>query len=301
MHRNKFAIALFVIIVIWLLSLGISKIMDISAKNESKIVILPIKGVILQESSDAFLISEESTSSTSTIKKLEAIEKDSSIKAVILEIDSPGGAVVASKEIAYKVKRMNKPVVSWIRESGASGAYWIASASDYIIADELSITGSIGVIGSYLEFSKLFDKYGIGYERLVSGDYKDTGSPYRKLTAEEQKIMQKKIDIIYEKFKQDVAYNRNISKEKINSIANGMFYIGSEAYGLGLVDSLGSKEEAINKAKELANIKEAKIVEVKEKKTIMDILSRISSKSFYYMGKGIGSIVAQDKLSISAM
>ena len=108
-----------------------------------------------------------------------------------MEINSPGGSAVASDEIATAVKNAKKPVISLIREVGASGGYWVASASDYIIANRMSITGSIGVISSYLEFSGLMEKYGVGYERLVAGENKDLLTPYKKLEADQKALVQK--------------------------------------------------------------------------------------------------------------
>ena len=171
--------------------------------------------------------------------------KDSTVKGIILEINSPGGAVVASQEIADAVKSLNKTKYAVIREVGASGGYWIASATDKIIASPMSITGSIGVIGSYLEFSGLFEKYGIGYERLVSGDKKDIGTPYRDLTSEEKTLMENKLRIVHEYFIKQVAMNRHMEIEDVRKVATGEFYLGSEAKELGLIDEFGNKETAI--------------------------------------------------------
>lgn len=299
MQINKFLMAFLVIAAIWIASFGVSKIIENENNLGNTIMILPIKGVIVSDGGSTGLFGEESTVSSDVLEKLDSIEGDDSVKAVILEINSPGGTVVASKEIAEKIKKLNKPVVAWIREYGASGAYWIASSSDYIVADELSVTGSIGVIGSYLEFSRLFDKYGVDYERLVAGDYKDAGTQYKKLTKNERDMLQKKLNLIHKKFKEDVSRNRNISSEKIDDIANGIFYLGYEAYELGLVDKLGNKEDAISKAKELANIKEVKIIEVKEKRSFIELLSRITSKEFYYAGRGLGDALAKNDFGIS--
>ena len=299
MQMNKFFMAFLVIAAIWVISFGISKIIETENNLENKIVILPIKGIIVSDDEITGIFGEENTVSSDVLERLDSIEKDGSIKSVVLEINSPGGTVVASKEIAERIKKLNKPVVAWIREYGASGAYWIASSSDYIVADELSVTGSIGVIGSYLEFSRLFEKYGVGYERMVAGDYKDAGTQYKKLAKNERELLQKKLDLIHKRFKDDVSVNRNISSEKMDDIANGIFYLGYEAYDLGLVDKLGNKEDAISKAKEIANIKEAKLVEVKEKKSFIELLSRIASKEFYYAGKGIGDALVQNGFGFS--
>lgn len=300
MQMNKGLFVVIVLAIIWIISFSITNIIGANYSSENKIVIVPINGVIVPMQGDYSLFGEEKTVSSDFVKRLDGLEGDNSVKAIIFEINSPGGTVVASKEISDRVKKLKKPNIALIREYGASGAYWIASASDYIIADELSVTGSIGVIGSYLEFSDLFKKYGIGYERLVAGDYKDAGSNYRKLTKNEKNLLQKKLDIIHNRFKQDVAMNRNISADAIDGIANGIFYIGSEAYDLGLVDQLGSKDDAISKAKEMAGIKDAKIIESKEKKSIVDVLSKLSNTAFYYAGKGIGSTFVKNGFNIQA-
>src|SRR3989338_331857 len=297
---NKITVILTALIATWLVRFGTVKILEKSNSIENKIIIIPIKGVIVPDETDMFLFGEETTSSDNLIKKLDNAEKDQRIKAIIFEIDSPGGTVVASKEIANRVNKLKKPSVSWIRESGASGAYWVASASDYIVADELSVTGSIGVTSSYLEFSKLFEKYGVGYERLVSGDYKDVGTPYKKLSKNEKELLQKKLDLIHQMFIEDVASNRNITVEKLDKFANGIFYLGREAYDIGLVDKLGNKDDAVNKAKELAKIKEAKIIEATEKKSVIDILSKLLNNAFFYAGRGIGSSMAYGGLRINA-
>ncbi len=299
MHTNKLITVAAVLFLIWIASLGMAKLLGSVGDFENQIAIVPITGVIVSDGEDMGLFGEALTVSTKVIETLEKLEKDERVKAIILEINSPGGTAVASKEIADKIKTLKKPTIALIREVGASGAYWVASSTNYIVADELSITGSIGVRSSYLEFSELFKKYGISYERLVAGDYKDAGSSYRKLTKAEKDMLQKKLDIIHKKFKDDVARNRNISAENMDKIANGMFYMGSEAYDLRLVDKMGNKEDAINKVKELAGVKEAKTIEIKERKSLLDALSRLMSSGFYYIGKGIGSSFTQNDFSIS--
>src|SRR3989339_423358 len=168
------------------------------------VALIPIEGVITG-SEDSEFIFESVTASPDTIELIEKADKNPSIKAIILEINSPGGSAVASEEIANAVKKTNKTTVAWIREVGASGAYWVASSSDHIVASRMSITGSIGVIGSYLEFEGLADRYNLTYRRLVSGKYKDIGDPFRELTQEEQEILQKSLDEIRDYFVGEVA------------------------------------------------------------------------------------------------
>ena len=286
---KKWQFIIVILGIIFLVSFLVSKTIESTESlKPNRIAIIPIYGPITVDSSSDIFFDQSGSPSTVVIDAIDRADKDSSIKGIILEINSPGGTVVASREISNRIKKVNKPIVSWIREVGASGAYWIASSTDYIIADPMSITGSIGVIGSYLEFSELFEKYGITYERLVGGDLKDTGSPYKQLTPKEREILQLKINKIHESFVKEVSNNRKLDYDKVKDLGNGMFYLGEEALDLGLIDELGSKDEALNKIKSLANIKEAEPVSFQRKIGITDLLARLSAYNSFYIGRGIG-------------
>ena len=210
--------------------------------------------------------------------------------------------MVASKEIADALKRVNKTKIAVIREIGTSGAYWIAASADSIVANPLSITGSVGVSSSYLQFSKLFEKYGVGYERLVAGKYKDTGTPFRELTPEERELLEKKMKIVHEEFLEDVKKQRGLSESVVDEIAEGEFYLGREAKELGLVDYLGDREFAVELMKEELNISMPKLVKFKKKESLLSMLAKMSS---YYFGKGIASelsvgMKAEDGISVNA-
>ena len=150
---------------------------------EGNVAMIPIEGVIVGTDSSG-LFFDDSVSSLDTIELIEKADRNPNIKAIILQINSPGGSAVASEEIANAVKKTNKTTVAWIREAGASGAYWIASSADYIVSSRVSITGSIGVIASYLEFGNFLEDHNVTYRRLVAGKYKDMGSPMREMTDE---------------------------------------------------------------------------------------------------------------------
>jgi protease-4 len=168
-----------------------------------------ITGPIVADAPTGFL-AEEVASSTDIVELIEMASEDEEIKAILLEINSPGGTAVASYEIAEAVRLANKTTVAWIREAGASGAYWIATATDHVVANPVSIVGSIGVISSYIDFSGTLERYNASYQRLVSGKYKDMGSPFKKLTGEEEKIFQENLDIIRDVFIEEVAANRGM-------------------------------------------------------------------------------------------
>jgi protease-4 len=173
------------------------------------------------------------------------IEKDPSVKGVLIEINSPGGSVVASREIAMAIKGMEKPTVCWLGDLAASGAYWIASACDTIVADPLSLTGSIGVTASYLQFAGTMEKYGVTYERFVSGEEKDTGSPFRNLTESEREGMFRLVNETFRYFLEDVIRNRELSDgTTIEKIKTGGLILGQDAKELGLVDELGTWQDA---------------------------------------------------------
>ncbi len=295
---KKIKIILTTIFLLWVAAYFIG--MGFENENEiisNGIAIVPIKGVVLLEDSNDILRGSGMGSDT-IINNLKKAGDNKGIKAVVLEINSPGGTVVASREVANYVKLLSekKPVVAWIREVGASGAYWIASGSDFIIADEMSITGSIGVLSSYLQFSDLFEKYGVKYERLVAGDLKDVGSPYRELSEAERRLMNAKLVKIQDLFVREVSENRKLSSSQVNEIKSGFFYLGIEAKDLGLVDEFGGRELAIEKAKELGNIKNGKIVEYKPKKNLLEIIEKFTNKAFFYMGRGIGLSLFSNKI-----
>lgn len=251
------------------------------------VALIPIEDVIVGSGSSESIF-ESATISTDVVELIEKANRNPNIRAIILEINSPGGSAVASEEIANAVKKTNKTTVAWVREVGASGAYWIASASDYIVANRASITGSIGVIASYLEFPGLLERYNVSYQRLVSGKYKDMGTPFRELTEEEKIIFQQTLDTIRDYFVSEVAKNRNLNRKEVDKMANGLFYLGVQAKELGLVDELGGKDEVIGYIEKKEGIK-AEVVEYKKEKTLFDVLSKVLSQQSFSIGRGIGS------------
>ena len=287
---KKIKTILITIVLLWLAAFLLSK--SFSTFSGDKIVsegiaIIEIHGPLSIQGSSSII--QPVASSERILEDIDKAEKNSGIKAIILDINSGGGEPVASREIATAVKNSKKPVVAWIREVGASGAYWIASASDVIVADPLSVTGSVGVLASYIDFSDFLKKYDIQYQKLTGGEFKDTGSPFKDLTPGERNILQGKIDLVHEIFLDDVALNRNLTKEQLSEISSGIFYFGVEAKKLNLVDDLGGRDLAIEYAKRLSNVKNGNLVQYKQKKSVLDFLGSFSSQLFFAMGQGIGS------------
>ncbi len=248
------------------------------------IAVVPIKGVI-STGDNADLFGGKGTPSEDIVGWIKSADKDEKTKAILLEIDSPGGSPVASEEIATAVKNANKTVVAVIRETGASGAFWVATAADYVFASRMSLTGSIGVTGSRLEFAGLLKDYNITYRKLSAGKYKDAGSPWNEMSPEEQTLFQKMLDDIYSDFISAVAENRNLPVDKVKEIATGFALTGAQAKELGLVDAIGNKEDATKYIEQKLNIT-AELYEFKESKSVFEEILGMSS---YNIGRGIGT------------
>jgi len=250
-------------------------------------MIIPIQGEISVYGSSGLFSS--GTSAQAISSQIESADSNPSIKAIILEINSPGGTVVGSKEIAKAVENCNKPVVAWMREVAASGAYWISASADIIVADEATITGSVGVTGSYLEFSGFFEEYGIGYERLVSGQFKDTGSPYKDLAPSERQLLQSKIDLLNEQFIEHIKNSRSLTNSQISKLSTAQLFLGVEAKENGMVDILGSRNEAQKSAENLAGIENSVLIyqQSGDDSFLLSLLDMFSGQ-MYWMGRGIG-------------
>ncbi|MCK9150864.1 signal peptide peptidase SppA [Methanobacterium alcaliphilum] len=214
---------------------------------------------------------------------------DSSISAIVLDINSPGGTPVASEEIMESIQNSKKPVVSWISDTGTSGAYLVASASDKIVASPSSWVGSIGVILDLTDLSEMYRQMGVNKYAIKAGKYKDMGADYRNLTTEERKMLQTMINEEYENFINITAKNRNLSTAYVKTIAEGKIYTGRQAKNIKLVDYLGSKDNAIETAAKLAGIGDSySIISMRPSSTLDQILSSLSSKIGYAIGSGIG-------------
>ena len=220
-----------------------------------KVAVIPVKGEITLDGCSVSIFGGGDCASVTAIKNdLQLADDDPSIKAIVLDINSGGGGAVPSRELERAVKNTKKPIVACIRETGASGAYYIASAADHIVADRDSITGSIGVIMTFQQTYGLYEKLGLNVTVIKSGKVKDIGSPYREMTAEEKDELKRMIDKIYLDFVEDVAANRNLSIEYVMNISDGSLYLGSEAQKLGLVDTLGGIDDAIDIASNMGGV-----------------------------------------------
>lgn len=197
------------------------------------------------------------TSSTSIVFALHKLRNDSSIKAVILRVNSPGGGVAASQEIYREVARTaaQKPVICSMGSVAASGGYYVAAPCTKIVASPGTLTGSIGVILSLPNLEGLFQKIGLRMEYITAGKYKGAGAPGRPLTEPQRAMLDKMIKITHDQFINDVARARKIKPEELRKIADGRVFTAQTAKGLGLVDQLGNINDAVNLAGRMAGIK----------------------------------------------
>lgn len=228
------------IVLVALVVLGV--FFSIAGRDRGEVAIVKIEGMIVKP--DRF------------VRQMENLRKDKSVKALVLRIDSPGGAVAAGQEMTSEVKRFvaSRPVVVSMGNVAASAGYYIASAANYIIASPATMTASIGVRMEHAEIEKLLTRLGIKLENLKSGALKDIGTYDRPMTAEERAVLESILRELHEQFIRDVAENRKIPVDEVRKIADGRPMTGADALGRKLIDALGDEQDAIAKAGKLAGI-----------------------------------------------
>lgn len=253
--RKIFIIALIVLSVLAVISLpflsGESFRREPFRAAEDRIVVIRLEGSI-QEGIGGFFYG--GITPRLVRNQLDRAAADKSIKGVVLRIDSPGGSIAASQEIAAMIRNFEKPVVVSMADMAASGGYYIAAPAQGIVAQPGTLTGSIGVISTLMDMEGLYEKLGIEVEIIKSGEHKDMLS--RTLTEEERQIMQDISDGAYNQFIAEVAEGRGMDPEEVRRLATGQLYLGIQALELGLVDRLGGVEEAIEYLAELNNLEQ---------------------------------------------
>ena len=212
------------------------------------------------------------------VEQLRKYGDDSSIKAIIIHVDSPGGGAAASEEIYREVLRIRdekkKRIVASIETVGASGAYFVSSATSKIFADNASIVGSIGVIAEWYNYEELMKWAKLQQITLKAGEFKDTGSPTRPMTPEERAYMQGLIDNMHSQFIHSVAVGRKMKDDDVRTLANGKVWTGEQAMPLKLIDQIGDFRAAIEDTAKSVGIKgEPTLVHPeKERKSMLDLL-----------------------------
>jgi protease IV len=216
--------------------------------------IIAIEGEITSGSNQSPFGSGPTGASGDILPLIKEASADSDIKTILVEINSPGGSVVPSDEMYHALKTCHKPVVIYMGDLAASGAYYISMAGDYLVANPNTLTGSIGVISEFPEASELMQKLGVTVTVVKSGAVKDMGSMYRPMTDEEKTQWQALINETYNGFVDIVADGRHLPREKVLPLADGRVFTGRQALANKLVDGLGYEEDAFAKAAELGKI-----------------------------------------------
>jgi protease-4 len=245
-HPYLFFILIFTSIVA-VATIGLSVLLFFGIKNADfefgeKVGIIEIKGVIVD--------------AKYAIDNLKRFREDESIKAIVIRIDSPGGAVGPSQEIYREIRKTadKKKVIASMGAVAASGGYYVAAGTDGIVANPGTITGSIGVIMGFSNYEQLLQKIGLAPFVVKSGEFKDMGSPIRTMTEEEQKILTDFAKKIHKQFVRDIVEGRKMDQTTVESLADGRIFTGEESRDLGLVDRLGNLEDAIEWAGRLGGI-----------------------------------------------
>ncbi len=270
-EKKKWAFGCLILVLLFFLGIGImmfafkSMVPSVSSRlplGGNKIAIVRVENVIY--------------SSDKIVERLMALKDEESVKGLVLRINSPGGGVAPSQEIFEAVRsfrKSGKPIVASMGSVAASGGYYIACAADTIMANPGTVTGSIGVIFEFPYIAELLKKIGVDFEVIKSGKFKDAGSPSRKLTEEERSLFQGVIDDTWDQFINAVATQRGLEIRKVKAIADGRIFTGRQALNAGLVDTLGTFEDAKYLAKKMAHLPaDAGVFEYENRSKVMDWL-----------------------------
>lgn len=256
--------------ILWVLAAGFGAILvlnlvfpDLDLSTGDRIALIRVEGVILD--------------SQETVGELKRFSENPYVKAIVLRIDSPGGGVVPSQEIYDEVKRIraknNKAVIASLGSVAASGGYYIAAATDRIVANPGTLTGSIGVIMETANVEGLLQKIGVEGVVIKSGKYKDVGSPLRKMTEEERALLQNVMDDVHAQFIEAVAEGRAIEFADAQALADGRIFTGRQAKDVQLVDEIGDLEDAIQLAADVVGIEgEPRVIEPRRRFSLRELL-----------------------------
>ncbi len=245
--RSPVGIILILVLIVFFF-IGVSLIMlrlageRTLALGKDKVGVVEVKGVL--------------TDPQNVLKQLQRFRQKDQIKAIVLRVNSPGGAVGPAQEILRQVEKIrpHKKIVASLGTVAASGGYYVSCGADYIMANPGTLTGSIGVIMQFTNMAQLVHKLGLDLFNIKAGKFKDVGTPFREMTPEEKAYIQQLIDDVHEQFITDIAKGRKLPVDKIRPLADGRVFTGEEAKKFGLVDGFGNLDDAVEKAGRLAGI-----------------------------------------------
>ena len=247
----------------------------VSGEGTEKVAVVPVVGTIAS-ADNSVPGTQPPVTPEGLADALRQAEEDPAVRAVVLEVNSPGGGVTASDEMHQSIldfrESSGKPVVVSMQDTAASGGYYISTAADRIVANETTLTGSLGVIFQLNNFTELAEKYGYQREIIKSGEFKDIANSFRELSPEDREILQSIINESYDEFVSVIVEGRNLPEERVREIADGRVYSGLQAREIGLVDSFGGVDEAAEISQDLAGVDEATVVRYVQPETFTDAL-----------------------------
>lgn len=256
---------------------GLARTTVQEGSNTSQIALLKVEGAIQDTGEASVWATDEGYNHQNFLKQLDDIKSDTRIKGVVLAVNSPGGGVVESKQVYEKILLIQKsrdiPIYVSMGSMAASGGYYIAAPADKIFVDEETLTGSIGVIMQSLNYSKLAEKYGVEFDTIKTGPYKDIMSPSREMTEGDRKILQSMIDDSYGRFLDVVADGRDMPMDEVKKIADGRIMNGSQAVKANLADEFGYLDDTITALKKENDLKGSKVFEYESADSLSSLFS----------------------------
>ncbi len=293
------AVALFLVFMTVTVGLIVLAAMGSAPVEEDCVGVVRIEGEITTQGIPETLFEPGKKGSEDMAELIDEVNEKDHVKSVVFIIDSPGGSVFASKEIYDAVERIEKPKVAYFRETAASGAYYVASGTDYIVSDSATLTGSIGVVSMGMDLSGLFENLGVNMTIVKTGDKKDIGGFSRKMTEEEREIMQEIVDEMFAEFRGAIikARGEKLDSDRFGEVLDGRILTGKQAYEIGLVDELGGKDDAVRHAANMAGIEdEPKICELNQEGG--GGFGSIFEQAGSALGRGFFSGLEEDTISV---
>ncbi len=260
-------------------------------ENEYNIAKVSVSGPIQRtRSRRSPLPGQRAATADEIVEQITRADDDEAVEALLVELNTPGGEVLPSDDIRRAAADFDGPTIAYATDTCASGGYWIASGCDELWARDLSLVGSIGVVGSRPNAAGLAEKLGISYEQFTAGEYKDAGVPLREIEADEREYLQSIVDGYYEQFIATVSDGRDMDPEAVRN-TEARIYIGSDALELGLVDELGTEDAVETRLGELLGCEPA-VREFEPSQSLMQRVGMAAERVAFAAGNGVANTVS---------
>jgi protease-4 len=258
--------------------------------GDAKVARIAVEGVIMREGEES-LFGARVNKIDLILRQIKAAENDDDVRAILLEVDSPGGGITPSDEIYkalmdFRESSEERRVVVFMRDLAASGGYYVSMAGDWLIAEPTTVVGSIGVIMQALNWKDLSEKIGVRDITIKSGANKDLLNPFIDVPPEQVAILQKLIDSMYQHFLGIVQDSRPIEPDKLKELADGRVFVAKEAVELQLIDEIGYFDDAVAKTAELLGETDVRVIRYEHRATFIDLFSSIKSPGLHFPGLG---------------